>query len=363
MDRMSQSADAGAPQPMSAGPAPRKPRLSSQVWTLAPGVVLCLVGVGLAYALSLVIPHMSALLIAIVLGVLVRNSMRLHHSVEPGITFSSKKLLRGGIILLGLQLALGDILGLGLGIVALVVAVVALGLSATALIGRALGLSRAQSLLIACGFSICGAAAVAGAEGVIQDKDEEDTVSAVALVVVFGTLMIPLVPLLSSALSLTPGQAAIWTGASVHEVAQVVAIGGTLGGAALGVAVVVKLARVLMLAPVMAWLSVMERRRAQRKAADGGAAEASISLPPIIPLFVALFIAMVIIRSLGIVPAAVVEGAGIAQTLLLGAAMFALGTGVRLSLFTRLGAKPFILAAVSTLLMLTMGLTGALLLG
>lgn len=363
---MTQTATETDTTPMtSTAPAaqPEKPSLGGQIRALLPGVALCLIAVGISYGLSLVIPHMSALLIAIVLGVLVRNTVRLHHSFEPGIAFSSKKLLRGGIILLGLQLAIGDILSLGFGVVALVVAVVAIGLTATFYIGQAIGLTRPQSLLIACGFSICGAAAVAGAEGVIQDREEEDTVSAVALVVVFGTLMIPLLPLHGSALGLTDNQTAIWAGASVHEVAQVVAIGGALGGAALGVAVIVKLARVLMLAPVMAWLGVMERREAQRKAASGDAGAANIKLPPIIPLFVALFIAMVIIRSLGVVPAAVVDGAGIAQTLLLGAAMFGLGTGVHMSLFKRLGAKPFILAALSTLLMMAMGIGGALLLG
>jgi uncharacterized integral membrane protein (TIGR00698 family) len=175
----------------------------------------------------------------------------------------------------------------------------------------------------------------------------------VALVVIFGTLMIPAIPALSSLLGLSSVDAGLWAGGSIHEVAQVVATAGTIGGAALGVAVVVKLARVLMLAPVMAVLSVRQRRIA-------GAA-ADIKRPPLIPLFVLAFVACVVTRSTGIVPAALLGDAKIVQTALLSAAMFALGTGVHVSIFKKVGVRPFVLATASTAWVAVIALTGVLL--
>lgn len=148
---------------------------------------------------------------------------------------------------------------LGFGVVLVVVAAVAT-FFATPWAGRLMGIGLAQRLLIAAGFSVCGAAAVAGAEGVTKAKEEE-TATAIAMVVLFGTLMIPLVPFLGGLLGTPDEVLGMWIGASTHEVAQVVAAGGTIGGGALAVAVTVKLARVITLAPIIAGISVYMRRQ------------------------------------------------------------------------------------------------------
>ena len=181
---------------------------------LAPGLLLALVVAGIAWAVNLAAPTMSALLVAILIGVVVANVVHLPESTAPGLAVASKKLLRAGIVLLGLQVSLRDIAGLGVGMIAVVLAVVTSGLLVAEFAGRALGLAPALRSLIGAGFSICGAAAVAGVEGVIDDKEEEDVVTALALVVLCGTLMIPLVPLLSTAFGLDPRIAGLWAGAS-----------------------------------------------------------------------------------------------------------------------------------------------------
>lgn len=347
--------------PSTVGPAhvaqPRAPRrIAARITPLLPGLALCAAAAALALAANLLLPTVSALLIAIVLGVLVRNLVPLPARLEPGIAFASKKLLRLGVVLLGLQLVLGDILGLGAGMIIVVIAIVGGGILSTLLIGRWLGISPMQRLLIACGFSICGAAAVAAVDGVVE-ADEEEVVTGVALVVIFGTLMIPLTPLVAGLFGLDEQQVGMWAGGSIHEVAQVVAAAGTIGTTALAVAAVVKLARVLMLAPVMAVVSLQQRRAQARS----GSATAGGKRPPIVPLFVVGFVAMVAIRSTGLVPAPVLESAGIAQTVLLAAAMFGLGTGVRFSLFRRVGVRPFVLAAASTVIVSSIALGGVLL--
>lgn len=344
---------------------------------LLPGLGLCTVAVAVALGTAVVLPGMSALLVAIVAGVLLRNTVRMPAAIEPGLAFAAKRLLRLGVVLLGLQLVLGDILGLGAGMILVVVSIVVVGILATMLIGRWMGVSPTQRLLIACGFSICGAAAIAAVDGVIETEDEEEVVTGVALVVVFGTLMIPIVPLLATTMHLTTHQAGLWAGGSVHEVAQVVATGGAIGGAALGLAVIVKLARVLMLAPVMATISVLRRRALRRarqaaRAADAtdaiqaaqasqpAGATAASKLPPIVPLFVLGFIAMVVLRSTGLLPAPVLDAGKIAQTALLAAAMFGLGMGVHLKRIVQVGPKPFLLALASTAVVACTALVGVL---
>ncbi len=317
-----------------------------------PGLAVTAAAVAAAILIGRFVPTVSVLLIAIVLGVLLRNVAPPPAIFEPGLTFAAKKLLRLGVVLLGLQLVLGDIFGLGAGMVLVVIAIVTIGILSTLLIGKWMGIGFTQRLLIACGFSICGAAAVAAVDGVIDTEDEEEVVTAIALVVIFGTLLIPIIPVMATLLGLSNHQSGLWAGGSIHEVAQVVAAGGAIGGAALGLAVIVKLARVLMLAPVMAVIS-MQRRSQLRRMGDT-AVSANIKRPPIIPLFVAGFIVMVAIRSTGAIPAPVLDVAKVAQTALLGAAMFALGTGVRFSAFKQVGIKPFALAVCSTL---TVGLT------
>ncbi|WP_402845142.1 YeiH family protein [Microbacterium sp. GXS0129] len=331
--------------------------ISPVVRSALPGVGVCLLAAGVSYAVSRVVPGASALIVAIVLGVVVTNTVPIPTALTGGIDFSAKKLLRAGIVLLGLQVALTDIAGLGVPVLIVVAGIVAGGLLGTLLLGRLLRVPAGLTLLIACGFSICGAAAVAGAAGVTDpdDEAEQDTVTAVALVVIFGTLMIGLIPLASALLGLDPRIAGMWAGGSIHEIAQVVAAGGIIGGGALTAAVVVKLARVLLLAPVMAALSVRERRLSRLHRTDGPSRR---HLPPIVPAFVIGFMLMVLVRSFVPVPEPVLAVGGALQTTLLAAAMFGLGCGVRLRSLLRVGARPFALAALSTLLVTGLAYVG-----
>src|SRR5690625_1379484 len=310
-------------------------------WTqYVPGLAICAVAVTIAITVNRLLPGVSALIVAIVLGIALTNVVQLPDSVSPGITFAAKKLLRLGIVFLGLKLVISDIVSLGVPMLAVIVCIVVGGILGTVAIGRALKMRPAQVLLIACGFSICGAAAVAGVEGV-TDSDEEDVVTAVALVVIFGTLMIPVIPLLGPLFGMNAETNGLWAGGAIHEIAQVVAAGGVIGSGALAVAVIVKLARVLMLAPVVAALSVRQRRAGIAQTADG-------KRPPIVPLFIIGFLAMIMLRSLVDLPSAVVEAGDLMQTALLAAAMFGLGCGVKVRNLIGVGIRPFVLAVGST---------------
>ncbi|MEU6558373.1 YeiH family protein [Nocardia nova] len=319
-----------------------------------PGLALTAVATAAAVGIGRFLPTVSPLLIAIVLGAVLANIVHLPQRVQPGLQFSAKRLLRIGVALLGLQLTFSDILGLGPATIVVVVAIVVLGIGATMLMGRLLGIGWKQRLLIACGFSICGAAAAAAVDGVV-DAEEEELLTAVALVVVFGTVMIGAIPLLSHVFGLDARTGGIWAGGAVHEVAQVVAAGGAIGGGALTVAVVVKLARVVLLAPVLAVIGWQVRRRETPAA--------GIRRPPLIPLFVLAFLAFAALRTTGLLPAAALDIAKTAQTALLTAAMFALGAGVRVATLRRVGPRPLVLALASTVWVAAVALAGALIAG
>lgn len=291
------------------------------------------------------------MLIAVVLGALWRNLIPVPAILEPGIAMAAKRVLRWGVVLLGLQLSLPAILALGPGVLLICVCAVAVTFFATLALGKVLGVDPELRLLIASGFSICGAAAVAGVQGAVK-APQEKVAAAVALVVLFGTLMIPAMPLLIGALGLSDGDAGTLIGGATHEVAQVVAAAGIAGGGAiLAVAVPVKLARVVLMAPVVAGVSLVMRRK-------NGAPVAGQKRPPILPLFVVGFVAMVLVATTGLVPAPVLEATKVLQQLLLATAMFALGLGVNVKSLIKLGIRPVVLGLLSTLVIIAVVLIG-----
>lgn len=358
-------------------PATLVSTLGNTLRSTTPGVTLCLVMGVLCVVFNRFVPQVSALLVAILLGIAVANLVRLPKVVMPGVAVSAKKLLRIGIVLLGFSIVFGDIVALGWGVVAVVVVVVFGGAFGTMLIGRWMGVPRSQSILIGSGFSVCGAAAVAGVESSIRRKDSE-VVTAIGLVVIYGTLMIGLVPLAMRAAGVNPHLAGLITGASIHEVAQVVAAGGILGPSVLKVAVIVKLARVLMLAPLIAVFGLLERRQTRiatkaTSVADSGdgataATNADVAAPggkraPIIPLFVVGFIAAAVFATFVSIPSGVSQTIKMVQTVCLGAAMFALGLGINIASFKQVGLKPVALGATSTVWVVALSTVGMILVG
>ncbi|WP_249125149.1 YeiH family protein [Saccharopolyspora erythraea] len=314
--------------------------------SLWPGLALTGGGVALSLALAGLVPSVSALTSAVVLGVVAGNVPGVPARVRPGLAWATRRLLRAGVVLLGLQLAVGQVLGLGAGTVVAVVLVVGLTFAGTLVLGRWLGVSRGLSLLVATGFSICGASAIAAVEGVV-DREDEDVASAVALVTVFGSASMVLLPLLATATGMPPADYGRIAGASVHEVAQVVAAASPMGAAAVAVAVVVKLSRVVLLAPLVAGVSLVRRR---------AAGQAAGTRPPLVPLFVVGFLAAVAVRSIGMVPEPVLDVARQVTTVLLAGALFALGSAVRLRALLRTGPRAFALGACSTALVTAVAL-------
>ena len=295
-----------------------------------PGLLAAAAAAATAWLVHVAVPLMPTLTCSVLLGILAANmpwSRRIVAGpLNPGLALASKKFMRLGIVLLGLKLSVVDVAALGLKTLLLLVGIVVLTFIGTLLAGRLLRLPGDQPLLMAAGFSICGASAIGAMSGAIGAR-EKDAATPVAMVTLCGTLAIAVLPPAAALLGLSAAQFGFWTGASVHDVGQVVATAQTAGASALGVAVVVKLTRVLMLAPMVTGTALVIRARKRRAAGhEVGAAK----LPPLIPLFVAGFLAMVSLRSLGIVPQETLAAAAVVQDWFLAAALFALGAAVRI---------------------------------
>lgn len=339
---------------------------------ILPGLLTAIVALALAFAVHAAVPALPAMTLAVALGLLAANlpftAVWVAGRARPGLDFAGKHLMRAGIVLLGLKVGVGEVLGLGWTSLLLITAVVLASFAGTYGISRLFRLPREASLLIATGFSICGASAI-GAMAAVRRIRHADTVLPVALVTLCGTLAIGALPLLVHPLNLSAEVFGAWTGASVHDVGQVVATAQTAGPAALGIAVVVKLTRVILLAPMVAAAGLQQRLAAaktaavktspaQPPAAAGSPAEA---LPPVVPLFVVGFVALVALRSTGWVSAGWLDAAAGLQDILLGAALFGLGSAVRIRTLLHTGLRALLAALVAWFLIAALGLGAALL--
>ena len=285
---------------------------------------------------------LSPLIIGILLGMLYGNTLKKNMPQEwlPGITFSSKKLLRLAIILYGFRLTFQNVIAVGMSAILIDLIIIAGTLTIGLLLGRIMKVDKEITLLASTGSAICGAAAVLGMEAVLGNKPHK-TAIAVSTVVIFGTIAMFLYPVIyrSGMLDLTPEQWGIYTGASVHEVAHVVGAGNAMGESISEIAIIVKMIRVIFLAPVLLICGFIVTR-------VGKGSEETQGIKITIPWFAFGFIAVIGFNSLHWLPQTMVDGINYIDTFLLTMAMTALGMETNLKKFKEAGIKPFLLAFI-----------------
>lgn len=321
-----------------------------------PGLLVAGAGAALGWVVHLLLPVAPWLTASLVLGVIVgcippaRGA--LDGALRRGLAVASRRVLRLGIVLLGLQLSLFDIARLGWIAVVVIVALVAVGFGVVYALGRAFRLPGDEPVLLAAGFSICGVSAV-GAMSAARRSDPADSGAPVAMVTLFGTAAIAVLSALALPLGLHGAAYGDWVGASVHDVGQVVATAGSAGAPALAAAVVVKLTRVLMLAPMVAIASLLARRRMRAEGDDVRG-----PLPPIVPLFIVGFVALVLVRTFAgdALPSAVLATANVIQSALLATALFGIGASLRLERLVRSGPRALATGAIGWVVILGLAL-------
>ncbi len=326
----------------------------SRLWQLLPVAATAELCMYLAALPALARNGVSPLTLAIVLGMALGNTVAAPYllRIGEGIAFSKGRLLRLGIVLYGFKITWTQLAFAGWPALFADVGVVC-GTFALALwLGRRLDIDRDTAVLVGAGSAICGAAAVLAAQPVLKAK-EADVGVAVATVVVFGTLAMFVYPLLAALLLPSVADAdacfgwGIYTGASVHEVAQVAAAGAAVNPQVADVAVITKMIRVLLLAPFLLALPWLMRRFGGGTAAQGGALA--------LPWFALGFLGAVAANSLLPLPPTVRHALLTTDTFLLTAAMFALGLGTHWQSIRQAGVRPLLLAGMLALWLLLGG--------
>lgn len=284
---------------------------------------------------------LSPLILSIVLGMVYHNFIGTPARCMPGVKFSLRRILRFAIVFLGLRLTLDQVVGVGATGLAIVVATLASTFFVTQWLGRLLGVDAKLSQLIAAGTSICGASAVIATNTVTEGSDE-DVAYAVACVTVFGSIAMLVQPALSAALHLGPLAFGLWTGASIHEIAQVIAAAAQGSREALDLATIVKLSRVMLLAPLVMLLGIAAARAARWSNADNaGVPKAAAPFP----WFVIGFLAMIAFNSFDLLPhgerAMLIE----VTTFLLSVALAAMGLETDFRKLKAKGLRPLALGA------------------
>lgn len=282
---------------------------------------------------------LDTLVMAILLGSVVRTLWRPPERFARGLGFSSKTLLEIGIVLLGATTSATAIYAAGLPMLGAIVAVVAISIPASYGLGRLLGLEPKLATLIACGNSICGNSAIAAVAPVIGAKGE-DVAASVGFTAVLGILTVLALPVLAALAGFSDARFGILAGLTVYAVPQVVAATSAASLAALHTGTIVKLTRVLMLGPVCVLAALVSRR--------GGKTPRPSEM---VPWFIIGFVALMIARTVGLVPDGVSQTSAAGAHVLTAVSMAALGLGVDLRALSKAGG-PASLAAGGSLVML-----------
>lgn len=282
-------------------------------------------------------PIVSPLVTALLLGAIARTLFGIHPALMDGVKFSSRYVLRAGIVVLGLHLSIGQVLGIGAAGVLVVVVGLATTFVLTLGLGVLLGVDLRLTQLIAAGTSICGASAVL-ATNTVAGAEEEDVGYALACVSLFGTAATFLFPVLGHALRLNAECYGLWAGASIHEIGQVAAA-AQAGTSAGEVAMVAKLSRVALLAPTVLLLGAWRGRRSPR----GGVSAV------VFPWFLLGFLGLMLIGSTELVSAQMRGLGAQAAVVFLAVALAALGLDLDLRKLRNRGWRPLLLGAVASI--------------
>jgi uncharacterized integral membrane protein (TIGR00698 family) len=311
----------------------------------------------------------ESVMLAIVLGMVAANVLPLPKLLQPGLKFTTKKLLPLAIILLGARLDFMAVLRVGGEAVAMSVATILLGLGLFLLFVRWGWVPRKLGLLLGVGTAICGGTAIVAAAPVLE-ADDKDVTFSVATVTLCGLGAMFLLPLIAKALHLSERDFGVWAGLSIHQTPQVIAAGFAYGRTAGDTATIVKLARVCLLAPV---LLIIGWQMARQGGEGGGARR--VNVLHVFPMFVIGFLAMALLRTAGLVPELTVRlprQAGVAHDVslvrafdtiskyLIVAAMAAVGLETRFNALRKTGLRPLLMGIGASVIVATVILAAIL---
>lgn len=315
-----------------------------------PGVVAALLIAAVATWISGLLDQLlgthliGAAVIAMFIGMGANAAHKPGKALAPGLKFTSKKLLKFAIILLGASLSIGVILDVGRMSLLVMVFTLATCFGVGHFTGKALGLNWKMSNLISAGTGICGGSAIAAIAPTI-DADDTDIAFAMSATFLFDMVMILLFPLMGRALGLSDQAFGLWAGTAVNDTSSVVATGYAFSEAAGDFATMVKLTRTLSIIPTVIIFALISVRLKRKEALAAGSTQeirAKVSIAKIFPWFILGFVAMACLKSFGIIPDGVSSMMKDVSKFLMVAALAAIGMNTSFSTMRRSGAKPML---------------------
>ena len=317
------------------------------------GIVICFAVAGLSVLVEKLIPGdlLGASIIALFMGTII-NSFFHPDWMKPALKFTSKKILKAAIVLLGASLSINTIMSVGKMTFFVMIFTFAMCFGGGYFIRKLFGLNWKLSNLISAGTGICGGSAVAAIAPVI-DADDKDIAFAMSSTFLFDMVMVALYPLMGKALGMSDIAYGIWAGTSVNDTASVVASGYAFSEAAGDFATMVKLTRTIAIIPtvlVFAYIGTRMKQR-QMQTANGGK---KVNILKIVPWFIGGFLVLAVVNSVGLIPTAVSGVMKGASKYLMVTALAAIGLGTSITDFKKAGLAPmFYGITIDTLVTLT----------
>ncbi len=310
---------------------------------LVPGLSCAAAVAACATLLGGLAPVVGAPVFAVLGGIAIAVVRKPSAPFRPGLAFTSKKVLQGSIVLMGLGLSLGQVLSTGVRSMPVLLGTLTAALVMAWVAGRMLGLRGDARTLIGVGTAICGASAIAATDAVIG-ADEADVSYAIATIFTFNVVAVLLFPALGHVLGFSQHSFGLWAGTAINDMSSVVAAATIYGHAAASYGVIVKLTRTLAIIPICLGLAAVRGWRA--KDATEGSVARRVNVRRIVPVFIVAFIAAAAANTIGLVPVAWHHGLSDLSTWMITAALAAIGLSTDVHRIRRAGFGPLALGAV-----------------
>ena len=316
----------------------------NRVVALGPGLAAVLALGAVATLLGHLAPVVGAPVFAIVGGILISLIRQPSARERPGLTFSSKIVLQGSIVVLGTGLSFHQVLTTGTSSLPVLVGSLVVALVGAAVLGRFLSIDRDLRTLIGVGTGICGASAIAATDAVIS-ASEVDVSYAIATIFTFNVVAVLTFPTLGHLLSLSPRAFGLWAGTAVNDMSSVVAASSIFGHGATSYAVVVKLTRTLMIIPISIGLALW-RSRQVRNEGGGERPRVRANLRRVLPVFIGWFLVAVTLNTMNLIPSSWHSPLTVLAQAMITMALAAIGLSTKFRDIRRAGLRPLALGAM-----------------
>ena len=329
--------------------------IPAQIKSYAPGFALALVIALLAKGIEALLPFdvIGASVIAMFIGMLINGYRKPGKTTAPGVKFTAKKILKFAIILLGASLNVTTILNVGRMSLTVMLFTLLTCFGGGYFIGRALGLDWKLSNLISAGTGICGGSAIAAIAPVIEATDL-DVAYGMSATFLFDMAMIVLFPIMGRALGLSDAAYGLWAGTAVNDTSSVVAAGYAFSEKAGDFATMVKLTRTLAIIPTVLVFALISAHLKKKQAAEG---QVKVNMKSVFPWFIPFFVAMSLLSSAGLVPAALAAGLKTVSKFLMVMALAAIGLNTSFAEMKKSGIKPMLHGFIISLLVVLVAIT------